>query len=223
MFKLTKLITLDPKASAADRQCLAETLRSATRSNQYVLRSRLQLTEMGVWNGGDLIWHVQLTDEAAYRAWVRQSSWHETERALADAPVFHVDSVAYEQGSIGVAEPEISNGVHRTLLLAIRPAVAGEKIAQFEAEMREMARYIPAIRNWGFSRVLEAGGARQWSHVWEQEFRDLSGLQGPYMMHPIHFARIDRWFDTETTDWIVDTAICHTFCVFDDSMLAPLR
>jgi hypothetical protein len=223
MFKLTKLITLRPEASAADRQRLADTLQSATRSNPHVLRARLQPTLPGVWNGGDLIWHVQFADEGAYRACIWQVSWREVDRTLAAEPVSHVDSAAYQQGSLGVTEPGIKNGIHRTLLLAIRPAINTEKIGQFEAEMREMARYVPAIRNWGFSRVLEGSGARQWSYVWEQEFRDLGGLHGSYMMHPIHFARIDRWFDTETTDWIVETHLCHTFCTFEDSMLTPLR
>ena len=188
-----------------------------------MLRARLQPTQPGVWNGGDLVWHVQFLAEGAYRACIRQAEWHKVDRALAAEPVSHVDSAAYQQGSLGVAEPDIRNGIHRTLLLAIRPAIAAEKIMQFEAEMREMARYVPAIRNWGFSSILEGSGARQWSYVWEQEFSSVSGLHGPYMMHPIHFARIDRWFDTETTDWIVETQLCHTFCAFEDSMLAPSR
>jgi hypothetical protein len=32
---------------------------------------------------------------------------------------------------------------------------------------------------------------------------------------------IDRWYDPECTDYMIDTFLCHTFCNFDGSMIAP--
>ena len=40
-------------------------------------------------------------------------------------------------------------------------------------------------------------GTSAWTHVFEQEFTDVEGLMGPYLMHPIHWAVVDRWFDPE--------------------------
>ena len=82
-----------------------------------------------------------------------------------------------------------------------------------------MPYYIPAIRNWQLSRAEEATGARRWTHVWEQEYADAGGLMGPYMMHPYHWARIDRWFDPECPDRIVDARLCHSFCAMKASVL----
>ena len=60
--------------------------------------------------------------------------------------------------------------------------------------------------------MVQAEGARPWTHVWEQRYDALDGLMGDYMMHPYHWARVDRWFDPESPDWIVDTHLCHSFC-----------
>jgi hypothetical protein len=221
MFKLTKLITLRSETNASDRQRLVDTLQTAARGNPRIKRAMLQPTLPGVANGGDYIWHVQFANEADYRAVIEHRSWRDgIDRALGAEPVAHVDSAAYTAGAGVVAERGIKGGVYRTLFTAIRPAAPVEKIVQFETEMCEMPRYITAIRNWGFSRVVEASGARQWAHVWEQDYRDVDGLTGPYMMHPFHWAFIDRWYDHESHDWIVDGRICHTFCAFQDSVIA---
>lgn len=82
-----------------------------------------------------------------------------------------------------------------------------------------MAKYIPAIRNWRFSNVIEAGGDLNWTHVWEQEYADIGGLMGPYMLHPFHWALIDRWFDPECPDWIVNIHLCHSFAALGAPVL----
>ena len=35
---------------------------------------------------------------------------------------------------------------------------------------------------------------------------------GPYLMHPIHWAYVDRWFDPECPEVIVRDRVCHSFC-----------
>ena len=223
MFKLIKLITLRSGAGEAERAAVVEGLQAATRDDQNVARARVAQTGAYVVNGGDLHWHVQFRDENGYKAWVRDGAGRGVDALLSRDPVAHVDTALYEQELTSVQEPGIRNGIHRTLLLAVRPMMSLDKIAQFEGEMREMARYVPAIRNWSFSRVAQASGTRGWTHVWEQEFQDEGGLMGPYMMHPIHFASIDRWFDSQSHDWIVENELCHSYCGFTDSMIAPLK
>jgi hypothetical protein len=41
---------------------------------------------------------------------------------------------------------------------------------------------------------------------------------GPYLMHPIHWAYVDRWFDPECPDVIVRDRVCHSFCNVDASV-----
>ncbi len=50
-----------------------------------------------------------------------------------------------------------------------------------------MPRFVPTIQAWQLSRVDEAIGTTQWTHVFEQEFTDVDGLMGPYLMHPVHW------------------------------------
>ena len=70
----------------------------------------------------------------------------------------------------------------------------------------------------GVSRVAEPAGATGWTHVFEQEFSDLHGLMGPYLMHPIHWAVVDRWFDPECPEYIVRERVCHSFCALHTSV-----
>jgi hypothetical protein len=207
MFKMIQLITLNDKADDAARVELGDQLLAATEEQPGLVRSRLAPTGAFIANGGDLHWLVEFRDEHAYLHWWRGPAGRAACQVLTAGPVSHIDSVAYHQGTTMLAEPAIRGGIHRTLLLAIRPMIALERIQAFEAEMREMARYVPAIRNW--------------THVWEQDFHDEAGLNGPYMMHPIHFASIDRWFDCQSHEWIVDNQLCHSYCSAPHSMIAP--
>jgi len=208
MFKLTRLVTLAQGADEAAREALLTRLRAVTGA------ALVEPTLPGVYNGGDLIAHFQFAEVEGQQ---------EAEAAIADvlaSPVVaHVDGAAYAGRAGGVAVPGLAGGVYRTLLFSIDHPVAPEVVARFEAEMRKMPHYIPAIRNWQLSRVTEATGARRWTHVWEQEYESLDGLMGPYMLHPYHWARIDRWFDPECTEWMIDTHLCHTFCGLGRSVL----
>jgi Stress responsive A/B Barrel Domain len=78
---------------------------------------------------------------------------------------------------------------------------------------------VPAIRAWQLSRVDDAIGTSRWTHVFEQEFGDVDGLMGPYLMHPIHWAVVDRWFDPECPEVIIRDRVCHSFCHCDGAVL----
>jgi hypothetical protein len=161
----------------------------------------LQPTLPGVYNGGDVLLKLRGPDRHAVAA------------AGPALPVVHRDGVVYRDGEGGGDWSR--RGVYRALLLSVRPQAPAAAVARFESEILAMPRYINAIRAWRLSRVLESSGARPWSHVWEQRYDDLQGLAGPYMMHPCHWAWVDRWFDPESPDWIVDTHLCHSYCRFE--------
>lgn len=193
MADFTALVTFAPDA---DRDAFARRLSAAT---------LVQPTLPGTFEGGDLIVHFRDADDAG--------------DALADPAVVHVDGAAHETIGGGTEEPGLADGVYRCLLLAVNPEASEAQVRQFEAETLAMPRYIESIRNWRLSRVTQAIGARAWTHVWEQEYADLGGLLGPYMTNPYHWARVDRWFDPECPEHIVDTRLCHSFCALRRSIL----
>jgi len=53
--------------------------------------------------------------------------------------------------------------------------------------------------------------------VWEQGYDRLEDLTGSYMKHPCHWGQVDRWFDPEHPDWLIDPGLCHAFCRNDGS------
>ena len=58
----------------------------------------------------------------------------------------------------------------------------------------------------------DASDVAPWSYVWEQEYATLEGLTVDYMVHPHHWAFVDRSFDTESGAQLIDAALCHAFC-----------
>jgi hypothetical protein len=167
----------------------------------------------GNFNGGDLSAIWDFANETDYRAARPAINAELTNCTRADTAFF-------AHGKAGAAAPGLSSGVHRTLFLCADQRVTAERLAQFEAEMVLMPKHIPAIRNWRFSPVIEATGDLPWTHVWEQEYADLGGLMGPYMLHPYHWGFIDRWFDHECPDWLVNLKLCHSFAAYGKAVLS---
>jgi hypothetical protein len=183
----------------------------------------LNPTLPNVYNGGDYIWHLQFNDEAAYNGWKTDPAGGKAADAvIADkAQVKLAESAAYQGGRSGSKPGAPSKGCYRTLFLSVNQAPNEAAIEKFDRETYMMGVYIHTIKNWQVSRVKEASGSRPWTHIWEQEYEDLSGLLGAYMLHPHHWGHIDRWYDPECTDYMIDTFLCHTFCNFDGSVIAP--
>ena len=169
----------------------------------------------GSYNGGDLSAHFAFPDEAAYR-----TARPMIDRLLAGDGVVRADTAFFANGPTGVRQPALGSGILRTLLLCADHDATQARVERFEAEMVRMPDHIAAIRNWRLSRVIEASGELGWTHVWEQEFADLGGLLGPYMLHPYHWAYIDRWFDPECPDWLVNVRLCHSFCAYGRPILS---
>ena len=221
MFKLTKLITLASDAGDAVRATLIDALKAAGKSGGPVMRAMLEPTLPGVYNGGDYIWHMQFADEAAYAIWKAEQG-KAADTVLADtALVSHIDSVAYEGGRSGAKPGAPDKGCYRVALFSVFKEPFPGAIAQYDAETYEMGNYIGSIKRWQISHVKESSGARPWTHVWEQEYDDVGGLHGAYMLHPHHWGHVDRWYDPECTDWMIDNHLCHTFCNFTGSVITP--
>lgn len=173
------------------------------------LRALVEPTEAGSRNGGDILVHLRFPD---LNAWARS----DFDDALRDPAITNVNGVTYR----GTPLHRGTGTVYRALLLRVPPEVPADRVNAFEEELAIMPRYVSTIRAWQLSRVDEAIGTTGWTHVFEQEFTDVDGLMGPYLMHPIHWAVVDRWFDPETTDMIVRDRVCHSFCRTDGPVLS---
>ncbi|MGC0415506.1 Dabb family protein [Embleya sp. AB8] len=107
--------------------------------------------------------------------------------------------------------PLTGRRVKRTLLLTVRSGTSDAVRAEFESDLVAMPEHIPTIASWALSRVDPRGPASRWTHVWEQEFADVEGLTGEYLLNPYHWAHVDRWFDGEVPGSIVESALAHVF------------
>lgn len=208
MFSVTRLLDVE----SGERHRLLTAVRViAQRSG--ALRWVVEPTDAGSRNGGDVLVHLRFPDESG---WLGAEP--ELAAALADPAITRINGATYEGAPIGSGNPAT---VYRTLLLRVQPGTSPQNLARFESELASMADYVPTICAWQLSRVVEPIGSTAWTHVFEQEFTDVAGLVGPYLMHPIHWAVVDRWFDPETTDVIVRDRVCHSFCTIDRAVLQP--
>ena len=207
MFEVTRLIHV---SDDADRDHLLAELRQVATSAE---RALVEPTLPGVRNGGDILMHLRF---AGQDEWARLAG--ELTRVLSAPTVSHVDGAEY-RGVPVTSGQHAPGAVYRTLLLRVAPDTDDARVERFEADLRLLPRYVPAITAWQLSRVTSAIGASPWTHVYEQEFVNIDGLMGPYLMHPIHWAYVDRWFDPECPEAIVRDRVCHSFCSADRSVL----
>ncbi|MBV9089150.1 MAG: Dabb family protein [Mycobacteriaceae bacterium] len=200
MFEVTRLIHV---SDHPDRDRLLAKLRQVATSAE---RALVEPTLPGVRNGGDILMHLRFAHEDQ---WTTLAA--ELTRVLSAPAVTHIDGVEYH-GTPVLARQRAPGAVYRTLLLRVAPDTDDATVERFEGDLRLLPRYVQAITAWQLSRVTSAIGASPWTHVYEQRFVSIEGLMGPYLMHPIHWAYVDRWFDPECPEVIVRDRVCHSFC-----------
>jgi hypothetical protein len=194
-----------------ERERVLSALRKAADASAPLL-ALVQPTLPGSRNGGDILVHLRFPDHDAWYG-------SDFDAVLTDPAITRVNGVTYQ----GTPLRRGNGTVYRTLLLRVPPETSADDLAAFEVELAMMPRYVPTIVAWQLSRVDDAVGTTGWTHVFEQEFTDVDGLMGPYLMHPVHWAVVDRWFDPETTDMIVRDRVCHSFCELTNPALLAGR
>ena len=206
MYSVTRLLDVDEP----DRGRLLDSLRTAAAASDarsWVVEPTLP----GSRNGGDILFHCRF--DSAPESFDLSAAF---DSALADPAITRINGADYTGSPVRTGQP---GTVYRALLLRVAPDTHPDDVERFEQELASLPRYVSTIRAWQLSRVDRAVGATAWTHVFEQEFSDVEGLMGPYLMHPIHWAVVDRWFDPETTDCIVRERVCHSFCATANPVL----
>jgi hypothetical protein len=207
MYSVTRL--LDVPEAGRDR-VLAAVREGATRTGarHHVVEPTLP----GVRNGGDVLVHLRFDTEEQWR-----SAGRDFATTLTDPSITGINGACYSGGAFSTGAG--TGSVYRVLLLRVLPGTDADTVARFEDELRLLPRYVKTITAWQLSRVDEPVGTSEWTHVFEQEFTDVAGLMGPYLMHPIHWAVVDRWFDPECPDVIIRDRVCHSFCALPSPVL----
>jgi hypothetical protein len=214
MYSVINLIDVAAAAGADGRASLLAALRAAA-AELGALSVLVEPTLPGSRNGGDILMHLRFADRCDWDSVATQLS-----TVLRDPVVGHVNGATYAGIPVSTEWAATPGTVYRALLLRVAPGTEEETIARFEADLRLLPRYVRTITAWQLSRVEQAIGASTWTHVFEQQFTDVEGLMGPYLMHPIHWACVDRWFDPECPEVIVRDRVCHSFCRSDTTILS---
>ncbi len=235
-------VVLADGADPKDAEEVAQALVSASEELGAVRASHASVHYDFAVGGGDLTWDLFLESEAtvgvpASSLGAALLGVMNGDR-LGELLPSSLGSLANRVERVEFAQPELiasgTNapglvGVKRTLWMRVNPAAPPDLVARFEAETPILADGIPAIRNWRWSRIpqrdfgeegegrtvgsnTESGAALRWTHLWEQEFETVDGLQIDYMSSPVHWGFIDRYFDPEMPDCIIDPWLAHLAC-----------
>lgn len=214
MYSLLDVVTL----AGAGRDEAATALRRAAAELPGLRGALIAPTLDGAYNGGDLIVRLTFDDEDAAGRAAASAAGRAIEAFLADrARVARIDHAGFQAGAAGGTTG--AGRIYRVALFCANVNPTPERLEAFARHTAAMGDHIGAMGRWQLSRPAEAAGTRNWTHVWEKEYADLSGLLGAYMMHPVHWAHVERWFDPEYPEWLVDTQLVHTFCAIDEPVI----
>lgn len=219
----TAQLYLRPGISAAERAGLVALLERAATELPGVSRAELGQNFVPEHGAGDFTWDLLYPDRAAAETARQSASWRKDVLPGLDRYCRARCALGLQTIGAGAREPGLAGGVKRTALFRLLPGVSSELQSRFARDTLEMPAHIPAIRNWRLSKALplewDAPEVAPWSYAWEQEYTSLEGLNVDYMVHPHHWAHIDRWFDPESGVQIIDTALCHAFAPLAESVI----
>lgn len=208
---------------AEARAAFEETLQAAGSALPGIIAAHLGENLAPDYAVGHFTWDLLFTDSESAGAARQSAVWREQVEPLLERCCSACHALGLDTLGAGVRNPRLRNGVKRTAYFRLLPGVDQQSAESFERDLLEMPAQIAEIRNWRLSRAVNLpwgnGQDAQWTYVWEQEFETLEGLTGPYMLHPHHWAHIDRWFDPESGAQAVDTHLSHAFCQLSESLI----
>ncbi|MEZ5571213.1 MAG: Dabb family protein [Halioglobus sp.] len=223
-YRETAQLSLRDSISAEQRSELDTVLRESAAELPGLDAASLSANFAPEYAAGHYTWDLLYRNRASAGQAQQSAVW---QSAIKDAITRYCKAchaLGLDTISAGVRQAELTNGIKRTAYFRLLPGTSDDTARRFEQDLLEMTGHIPQILNWRLSRasVLPWNTARceSWTYVWEQEYETLEDLLGPYMMHPHHWAHIDRWFDPESGVQAVDVQLSHAFCPLDRSIIS---
>jgi hypothetical protein len=219
IFNLLSVISFGPDAAegAADR--LVALLGEHGPALPGVMSAAVGRTLPRALNGGDVLWRLAFASEQKCWDAYASKSFQEIMAAMTPVQGATVDWMVYRADHVDVSRSQGKTGLWRCLCIAVEDGTPASRIRQFERDLLEMPGPVQSIRNWTLGAVVASGGRRRWTHVWEQEFVDVGGLEGEYMVHPVHWGLVDGWFDPECPQRIVDPMLIHAAMDIDGPVI----
>jgi hypothetical protein len=219
MFNLLHVVNLGDAAGDAD--AIAARLAEIGAALPGVVTNAAGKTLPRSLNGEHLMWRTSFATEVDHWAALSSAIWRgEVDPLLDSAKGVSFDRVSYRPSLSDASAGRQKEGIWRCLTLSVDAGTSHDQIVQFEKDTALMPAHVPAIRNWALCKVVASSGRRNWTHVWEQEFDDVAGLEGPYMLDPIHWGLVDGWFDPECPQRIVDPFLIHAAFAIDKAVIA---
>jgi hypothetical protein len=203
-------------ASDNDIAALEAALRAAPQHIAGLRRVFLMRNLEGSFGAGDYTWDADFVDAAARRNAAHSEYQINVLQPLLTTVIEREWRMGTQLIGGGLRDPVLKNGIKRTAYFRLLPNAPAAATAQLEQALLQMPAYMLGMTNWSLSRAVDS----DWSYVWEQEYARLDDLLGEYMVHPIHWAYIDPWFDPEFSRQIISTQLSHAFCSAADSVLA---
>lgn len=213
-------VHLREASEKAERQAVAAALGLLANAIDGAVASQAGVHLEGSVGGGEITWDLLFEHEEAADQWCARVAGASPSAAVGGldaalgSQIASVELARLETIAGGLARPGLT-GIKRTLWLRVLPEAEVAAASVFERETPLLAAAIPAIRNWRWSRVrtrIPSPMQIRWTHVWEQEFETLAGLEVDYMSSPCHWGYVDRFFDPEMPERVVDLWLSHLYC-----------
>jgi hypothetical protein len=222
-YRETAQLALRDDITPAQRAELEGILREAGGKIPGLAMSSLGANFAPEYAAGHYTWDLSYPDRNTAEAAQRAATWRERILPALDRFCVARHALRLDTVAAGLRRPGIANAIKRTAYFRLLPGTTTQQAREFEQVLLAMPAQIPEIQNWRLSRAgtlpWDTAHGNPWTYVWEQEFASLDDLLGPYMIHPHHWAHVDRWFDPESGVQAVDVRLSHAFCAIEASVL----
>lgn len=219
----TVQVHLAPGTPGPATASLAARLAEASRALPGLSDVWIAPNHVADFGAGHLTWDLLFPDRASATAARRSAAWRDRIAPILVREARDWTALGLETIGAGLRRPDLAQGVKRTALFRQRPNVSAAALERFERDLLEMPAHVTSILNWRLARAVplewSSAAAPAWTHVWEQEYEHLEGLTVDYMVHPHHWAHVDRWFDPESGCQIIESQLCHAFSPLSRTIL----
>jgi hypothetical protein len=223
-YRETAQLALRDSTTPVQRTELESILRTEAAALPGLVMGSLGVNIAPEYAAGHYTWDLLYPDSNTAEAARQSAEWRERILPALDRYCVTRDALQLDTIAAGLRQPGIANAIKRTAYFRMLPGTTVQQAKDFEQVLLAMPAQIPEILNWRLSRAgalpWDNAHCNPWSYIWEQEFASLDQLLGPYMVHPHHWAHVDRWFDPESGVQAVDVRLSHAFCAIDRSVLS---